>query len=72
MSGLLGGTVLGIIRLSEPFFLHFLKLQILKFFCYLDDDKKLKEAEKNMNKNNTSTVLLLTSLNAEVNLLPKW
>lgn len=74
VAGLLGGIVLGTIRLTEPFFFSFLKVIVLKNLCCGKDEKgenklKIKDAEDNLNKTNIIATFLLSSMNVKVKLL---
>jgi hypothetical protein len=67
ISGLLGGIVLGAIRLSEPFFLSFLKLTLLKYVCCAkNNENKIKEIEMNLDQTQSVITFLVPSINRKV------
>ncbi|MDR3547335.1 MAG: hypothetical protein P4M11_03505 [Candidatus Pacebacteria bacterium] len=56
------------IRITEPYFLDFLKIHLARKLCLCvgREDKSIKKAEENLEKNNIIAGFMLSALGVEV------
>ena len=67
VSGLLGGSVLGAVRMAEPFFFTFLTLNLRRMFSFIKhDDVAIKKAEEKLNECNILAGFIHSSLGSEL------